>query len=217
MRPPFPEVIDSSMIATFRSCPRKFELTYMQHWKPKTESIHLVAGKAFAAGLEETRRAYFIEGNDPEAALVRGGRALLASYGDTRCPDDSAKSPERMLGALVFYFQRYGLETEAATPITLPGGIRGIEFSFAEPLSIHHPETGNPIIYSGRSDQIVDFADGVYIEDDKTASQLGSSWSKQWDLRSQFTGYSWAAKYGAMKLNVAGVLVRGVSILKTKY
>ena len=207
-RPPFPEVVDSSMLAAFRSCPRKFELTYLHHWKPKTESIHLVAGKAFAAGLEETRRAFFIEGDDPEAAIARGGRVLLRSYGDTICPDDSAKSPERMLGALVFYFQRYGLETETAVPITLPGGHRGIEFSFAEPLSIRHPETGNPIIYSGRSDQIVDFADGIYIEDDKTASQLGASWSKQWDLRSQFTGYTWAAKYGAMRLPVQGVIAR---------
>jgi len=38
-------------------------------------------------------------------------------------------------------------------------------------------------------DMIVDFAGGRYGEDDKTTSSLGASWAKQWDMRSQFTGY----------------------------
>ena len=53
------------------------------------------------------------------------------------------------------------------------------------------------------------------MEDDKTASQLGASWSRQWDLRSQFTGYTWAARSAG--ISVQGVLIRGISILKTKY
>ena len=52
-------------------------------------------------------------------------------------------------------------------------------------------------------------------EDDKTTSQLGASWPRQWDMRSQFTGYVWGAKRAGIKLD--GFLVRGVSILKTKY
>ena len=52
-------------------------------------------------------------------------------------------------------------------------------------------------------------------EDDKTTSQLGASWPRQWDLRSQFTGYVWGAARAGIKLD--GFLVRGVSILKTKY
>jgi hypothetical protein len=94
-------------------------------------------------------------------------------------------------------------------------GRYGIEFSFAQPLPYKHPVSGDPIIYAGRSDMVCDYAEGLYIEDDKTASQLGASWSKQWDLRSQFTGYCWAAREAGLSVN--GVLVRGVSILKTKY
>jgi hypothetical protein len=62
---------------------------------------------------------------------------------------------------------------------------------------------------------ICDFAEGIYVEDDKTATQLGDSWTRQWELRSQFTGYCWAAREAGISVN--GVLVRGVSILKTKY
>jgi hypothetical protein len=97
----------------------------------------------------------------------------------------------------------------------LPSGQRAIEFSFAEPIDASHPETGDPLIYCGRMDQICEFAGGYFGFDDKTTSQLGASWPKQWDLRSQFTGYVWGAAKMGFHLN--GFLVRGVSILKTKY
>jgi hypothetical protein len=211
----FPHVIDSTILAAARSCGRKVQLEYLEHWKPFAESVHLVAGAAYAKGLEVARRAFYVEGASPEVAVARGGEALLTSYGSFECPPDSAKSAQRTLGALVFYFDSYPLGQDRAIPIQLPGGGVGIEFSFAEPLDYLHPETGDPILYAGRMDMLVTY-DGMTLgEDDKTASQLGASWPRQWDLRSQFTGYCWGAAKASIKLD--GFLVRGVSILKTKY
>jgi hypothetical protein len=170
---------------------------------------------AYAHGLEAARRAFFEKGESVSAAEARGAEALMEAYGSFDCPEDSPKSLERMLGALVFYFDNYPLDKDHAVPIHWSDGRRGIEFSFAEPLSIFHPETGDPILYTGRADMIADFAGAVYIFDDKTASQLGASWSKQWEHRSQFTGYVWAAQKAG--INARGTIVRGVSILKTKY
>ena len=240
LRPPFPRVLDSSLIAAFRSCPYKARLDFFEHWKPKTQSVHLVAGAAYAKGLEIARTAYYLgEYNWPHVerlddgtthvtwehemrepgnsadSIACGLRALLASYGDFQAPADSAKSIERTAGAFEYYFTQYPLATDKAVPITLPGGRRGIEFSFAEPIDATHPETGDPLLYVGRMDMIAEFAGAIFGEDDKTTSQLGASWPKQWDLRSQFTGYCWGA--GRANLPLAGFLVRGVSILKTKY
>ena len=243
-RPPFPSEINASLIAAFRSCPYKAFLDFFAHWKPKTSSVHLHAGASFAKALEVARTAFYVgeyhiptvtvsadaEGKqvlnvewavetrwpgDAAMSVQAGLQAMIASYGDFECPADSAKSLQRMCGAYEFYFDQYPLETDAASPITLPSGKRGIEFSFAEPIDDTHPETGDPLIYVGRMDMIVDFAGGVYGEDDKTTSQLGASWGKQWDLRSQFTGYCWGAQQVGFPLT--GFLVRGVSILKTKY
>jgi hypothetical protein len=55
----------------------------------------------------------------------------------------------------------------------------------------------------------------VLVEDEKTASQLGASWGRNWNLDSQFTGYCWGARQ--FGIPVAGALIRGISILKTKY
>lgn len=214
-KPFFPIAIDSTTIAAFRSCPQRAFRQYIQHWKPSGESVHLVAGGAFADGVEKARRAFYEDGLDAETSVAIGLRSLIERYGSFECPPESGKSLERTAGALEFYFENYPLGGDGAVPITFSDGRRGIEFSFAQPLPINHPVTGDPILYTGRSDMIAEAFGGVYIYDEKTTSSLGASWSKQWDLRSQFTGYCWAAKQ--FDLKPSGVCVRGVSILKTKY
>ncbi len=211
----FPHTFDSTMLGAFRSCPQKMFRTYVEHWKPKSESVHLIAGGAFAKGIEVARQAYYIHDHNQEDSIAMGMQALLEAYGDFDPPADSAKSPTRMAGALEFYFENYPLDAASAVPLTFPDGRKAIEFSFAEPLEIMHPVTGDPILYTGRCDMIADFCGGQYTVDEKTTSQLGASWPKQWEMRSQFTGYQWAANRAG--LNVQGTLVRGVSILKTKY
>lgn len=227
----FPEILDSSMLGTYKACAEKFRLEYIMHWKPKASSVHLHAGASFAKGLEVARKAFYTgeivgfvngkwasiqrEPQDAETSIALGLQALLAHYGDYECPPDSAKSAERMAGAFEFYFDNYPLSHEDAYPIITPGGTRAIEYSFAHPLPILHPVTGNPLLYVGRMDAIIQYAGGSYICDEKTATQLGASWSRQWDLRSQFTGYAWGCRQGGIE--VEGAIVRGVSILKTKY
>ena len=214
-RPPFPAVLDSTTMAAFKSCPQKAYLEFMQHWKLRDQSVHLHAGAAYATGIEKARVAYYIDGRSPEDSLAIGLKALLTAYGDFECPPESAKSAERTAGALEYYFSQYRLGEDKAIPMTLPGGKRGIEFSFLEPLDLAHPVTGDPLLYSGRMDMMCEY-EGMHLgEDDKTTSQLGASWPRQWDLRSQFTGYVWGAARAGIKLD--GFLVRGVSILKTKY
>lgn len=215
MKPYFPSVIDSSMLATYKSCPTKFFYNYILELKPRELSVHLHAGKSFARGLEVARRAFYEDGQSTEVAESLGLGALLEAYGDFQCPADSAKSAERTAGAYEYYFSNYPLNEEDSPPITMAGGRRGIEFTFAHPLPILHPITGDPLLYSGAMDAILSFAGGTYICDEKTTTQLGSSWSRQWDLRSQFTAYCWGAHEAGIKVD--GALVRGVSILKTKY
>lgn len=211
----FPNTVDSTILSAFRSCRQKAMLQYVNHWKPIAQSVHLVAGGAFASGIEAARNVFYVEGGSSDDAQGAGLAALIRHYGDFECPAESSKSLERMCGALEFYFDAYPLGADGATPITLANGRRGIEFSFAEPLPVLHPVTGDPILYTGRSDMIAERAGGVYVYDEKTTSALGGSWARQWEMRGQFTGYMWAAREQGVK--TSGAIVRGVSILKTKY
>lgn len=231
-RPPFPTVIDSSLIAAFRACPTQALYTYFQHWKPRGVSVHLHAGKAFAAGCEAARLAYYLgqyrmpDGNGgltvveratglENEAIACGLQVLLHEYGDYECPPDSAKSAERMAGAFMYFFDNFRMSQDKAVPVLLPSGSRGIEVGFTQPLDFAHPETGEPLLFTGRLDMLTEYAGQLFGEDDKTTSQLGASWSRQWELRSQFIAYSWGVR--KLGYELAGFLVRGVSILKTKY
>lgn len=217
-RPPFPEIIDSSMRSDFVACPRMCELKNILHWKPKEPNVHLTAGAAYARGLEVARRAFYADHRPPKEAIALGLGALMEAYGDFECPPDSAKSLDRMLGALEYYFHAFPFEADYAHPHTFEGHdgpIIGVEFNFAEPIDVTHPVTGQPLIYTGRLDAVMDFAAGVFPLDDKTTSGIGPKWSQQWDLRSQFTAYVW----GVMKagIEVSGFMVRGLGILKNRY
>jgi hypothetical protein len=220
----FPEVVDATLLHTIKACEGLAFRTSIQHWKPKGESVHLLAGRAFASGLEEGRKAFWEEGLDAEDAEARGFLRLMEIYGDYIPPEmgsGSNKTLDRMLGALEFYWDEFPLDRDQQNPqcdgrpIELASGKRCIEFSFAEPLDLMHPETGEPLIYCGRADMIATWAGGTYVWDDKTTSSLGGSWAQQWDLRSQFSGYAWAARKAGIKVD--GVIANGVSILKTKY
>jgi hypothetical protein len=214
--PRFPQVLDATMLSAMR-CPRKFYLAHVCRYTPaqhdgNSKSIHLIAGAAYAKGLEVARLAYMHQ-RDPEACLELGAAALIEEYGDAD-PGEEAKTCDRMVGALEYYLSEYPLDSDPAR-ISIIAGVPAVEWRFALPLPFNHPETGEPLLYAGRTDAIMDFAGARYAEDDKTTKQLGAKWANQWELRSQFMGYAWAGR--ELGLGLQGTLVRGVSILKTKY
>ena len=215
-RPDFPMTLDNTMRASFMACPQMYFRTYFQHWKPIVESVDLVAGKAFAAGIEEVRKEFHERKNkDQDDCIAVGVQRLITEYGDFETPAGHVKTLDRMIGALDEYFRNYGFATDHIQP-HFHDGKPAVEFSFAIPIpNTAHPVTGEPIIYTGRFDMLGVYNGALFVVDEKTTKQLGNSWLKSWTMASQFTGYCWAAKeYG---YPVAGAIVRGISILKTKY
>lgn len=213
----FPKVIDSTMIAAFRACPKKFWWNYIRRIEPQGFNIHLHAGQSFAAGMNAARLAFYVKGFSTDDSIIEGVQALAKHWGtEFEAPEGENKSLDRMMLAVVEYFHEYPLETDIIKPLKLAEGKIATEVTFALPLEqTAHPATGDPILYAGRFDMIGEREGVLFIVDEKTTSQLGPTWPNQWTLRSQFTGYAWGAKsYG---YPVAGAIIRGISILKEKY
>lgn len=212
----FPSVIDNSMREAFTACPMKFFRGYVQNLTMPQISVHLHAGAAYAKGLEVMRGAFYDDGLSELDALTKGAEALIHAYGDFQPPPDSPKTVDRMVGALEYYTSQYPLDTDYIKPYKAGAEKSALEFTFGIPLPLRHPDTGEAIIYAGRFDMmgVMNNRD-LIVYDDKTATQLGSSWAKKWHINSQFTGYAWAAKQ--FGFDIRAVVVRGVSILKTQY
>ena len=211
MTPSFPHVIDNSMRAEFVSCPHAFFRRYVEGWSRTGRSIHLHFGGAFAEGLAAYRLAFYGDGRSLDDSLAAGMAAIVAAWGDYEPRDDETKTLERCVGALESTVAQYPPITDHVQPL-LSAGRPAVEFDFALPLPISHPESGEPLLYSGRFDMLAKLGDSIYVEDDKTTSQLGPQWAKNWRLRSQFTGYVWGAR--AYGYEAQGAIIRGISILK---
>ena len=214
----FPTVIDNSMRSAFVMCPMKYWLQYRQHLQPAKTNPDLFAGGCFAKGIEMARRAFYEEKLSEEASINAGAVAFINEWGLEYDPDSdyTPKTFDATLGAYLDYFREYPMGMDTIQPYINAEGRAGVEFSFAIPIpDVTHPITGEPILWAGRFDMLGEREGSLFVVDEKTTKQLGATWLNQWDLRSQFTGYCWAAKeYG---LPVAGAIVRGVRILKARY
>ena len=210
----FPTVIDNTMISCYRGCERKFWLEFIYGLRPVRPSIHLHAGGVYARGLEDLRKAYYGDGVPLSDALQAAFTGATEEWGDKQWPTDSVKSFPRIIEAIVAYSQEYPLDTDILKPHMTALG-PSVEFTFAIPIpDTAHPITGEPLLYGGRFDMLANYRDEMLVvHDDKTCSALGAQWAKQWRLRSQFTGYMWAARmYG---FDVTATTVRGCALLRS--
>lgn len=205
-----PAVIDSTMLVTWRACPRKFFLSFCHNLAPAGQSVDLLFGGAVAKSLEVARKAFFVEGLSAQHAQAAGINAALAFYGDFIPPEKKmAKSWEGLLLCMDGYFRQWPLATDPLKPYK-----NAIEFSFCLPMHALHP-SGQPWMYAGRFDMIGEI-DGLLhgVDDKTTGASFSPSWSEGWALRNQFLGYTWGAQQ--YDLPVERMLVRGMSVLKTK-
>lgn len=219
----FPSFVDNTMLVAWRSCKRKHFWSTIHELSPTARSIHLVAGAAIAAGLEAARKRVFLSGNP---SLVSHSQILEAAYpafvlewGDFTAPDGHAKSFVNTFCALDHYLREFPPATDVIQPHIRPDGTPAVEYRFAIPLDIAHPETSEPIFYAGRFDMI-----GLYqlpsgavpcIVDEKSTGSFGIGWSDQWDMRGQFLGYLWALRQQGWR--IAHAAVRGIAIQKTQF
>jgi len=215
LNPTFPSLIDSTILSSYLACPRQFYWAWINRLTVSQKSIHLHAGGAFAAAIETFRLSFYGAGSDYDTAMRDAIERFIKEWGDFPLMEDDNKSFYNMLGAINSYFTTYPPATDYVKPY-MANGKPAVEFSFAIPTSVLHPETGEPILYGGRCDMIGDMNGTLMIVDEKTTSQLGNSWSKKWQMRGQFAGYVMAARRLG-NLPVAGAMIRGVSILKAGY
>ena len=205
-----PQVIDNTMRTTFVSCPRKFYWEFIRKIGPSKTSIHLHFGACFAAGLETARLAFYEAGKSEADALHEGLLRILSEWGDYEPDERGNKNLPTCLLALEAYVEAHPFADDPIQPYITQNGKPAVEFTFAIPLDILHPG-GEAFLYAGRFDMLGIYNNQLFVVDEKTTSQLGPSWMNSWDLRSQFTGYCWAAR--EHNLPVVGAVARGTCIL----
>lgn len=216
----FPHVIDSTIRNEFVSCMTKGYYSFVRNLGGKGASIDLIAGGAFARGLEVVRKLHWGSGKPFPEALEAGMAEALAEYtkelGPAGIPEGKEKKgPDRVIQAMDAYFERWPITTDHIQPMMDSEGQPMAEYTFSVPLPFAHPQTGDPLVYAGRFDLVGLYMGQVVGLDEKTTSQLGETWNAKWNLRGQFTGYCWAMRQ--FKIPAVGMIVRGISFLSKSF
>lgn len=219
--PDFPETLDDTMVSAFRSCPMYWYYGYLRNLRPVEgkDAIDLVAGGAYAAGLEYARKQFFGGSELSRSEIIHQAQLVaIRHWGDAPLYADKPKALPNVLLAIESYFHHWGIHTDPLQPVMFEGKdgkpAPAVEFSFALPIGVDHPVTGQPILYTGKLDMLTLRNGGIWIMDDKTCSGFGPTWLNSWDMRSQFTGYTWAAQESG--LSPVGVILRGCAFLPTR-
>ena len=215
--PRFPNNLDSTMMAAFDSCEQKFYQEYCLRLAPHATSPDLHAGGAFAYGCEVMRKAIYIDKLPYLQSLTAAVNAFTLFWGMVEDPVDerNPKTFANSLGALWDYFNVYKPDDDPIQPVVGENSMPAVEFSFAIPMRVAHPETGDPILYAGRFDMLGVYNGMVCVLDEKTTKSLSTNWATQWAMRGQFMGYCFAAQQYGYDCSTA--VVRGIAIQKTQY
>ena len=211
-------VFDSVSLGLLKTCPRKYELTMVENWQPKTRSHHLDFGIMYHSGIERYLKmmaehspdtGVSVEDWHEDAIRVVIRQALIESVSYTPGLDRKTGQPKtdktrfNLIRSLVWYFENYGLR-DPCKPVLLSSGKPAVELSFRFDI-------GRDLMLSGHLDQIVFFGDDIYVLDHKTTSSTVTGASKRY----YFAGFKPDNQMSLYSLGasvVFGAPVRGVLI-----
>ena len=213
----FPKSVDSTMLTTFDSCPTKFFQEFVLRRVPIGRSIDLHAGGCMAEAFDLIRSWYYTNTYSLEECYQKAFVVFVRKWGWLDPPLMNYKDFYNSWAAVMAYFEQYPPEYDYFQPVRKEDGTPATEFRFAIPMDVSHPDTGDPLLFSGRADLLCqpDNDPRVYVMDEKTTKTMGPQWAYQWPMRGQFYGYTKAAReYG---YNCVGAVVRGIAIQQTQF
>jgi len=112
--------------------------------------------------------------------------------------DHNLKNRETLIRSIVWYLEQF--KDDAALPVKLADGKPAVELSFSLPVD-------NDIIFVGHLDRLANYADNLYIQDQKTTgTTLSPRYFEQYSPDTQMSLYTFAGSA------VFGIPVKGVMI-----
>ena len=208
---PFLQTIwDATSLGTLKECPRKYFLSIVQGWQPKTSAVALSFGVLLHECLENFYRRE-VEGMEREQNIRQTIRECVASpiREEIDAAGDSVRNMKSLVVTLIDYLDFYA--GEPAKTLIMKDGTVGVELHFQFETGLR-ATSGEVFSISGNIDRIVEMPTGIFILDHKTTSMpLSQYYFNQYDLDNQMTVYAIAGDvvYGTQ---VRGVLIDGIKV-----
>lgn len=123
--------------------------------------------------------------------------------------DDNYKNRYTLIRTVVWYLEQFA--DDPAKTVILANGKPAVELSFRFNLPINRPD-GEPYLYSGHMDRLVEFMGETYVLDRKTTKgQIYSDYFDKFNPHNQMSGYTTAGKI-VLHEPVRGVLIDAAQV-----
>lgn len=196
------DILDSTKIKAFQSCPRQFFFKYILGWQSDTPNIHLAFGSAWHIALEYLH-THGMSDSHVEKAFLAFQKIFNEEFPQQMLSDQHrAKNEENALRALQEYAKTYRHD-EMEVLFTETAGTVPIR----EDRVLHW-----------KSDLIFEDHRGeIWSLEHKTTGRGGSSWKNRWKLDFQVSAYAYAlsALFSDRIEDVAGVKINGAILRKS--
>lgn len=186
--PNLPRVYDNTMLKILKECGYKHLLRTITGLREKKVHPRLRFGIEYHKTLEhyEYLKAggmSVLEAND--AACLAAMKRMVGFTSD-----DNSRTTLTLVRAVTWYVTKFA--SDPMKTYIRPNGKPAVELSFRVELPLLNPD-GNPYLYCGHMDRVVEFDNGLYVDEYKTTgSALNERYFNQFSPDGQVSGY----KYG---------------------
>lgn len=206
---------DSTSIGALKKCPRFYELSIVQGWAPRQESVHLRFGLLYHGALERYHH-FKAQGETHSVSMRRVVRWVLeetwdAELGRPWFSDDPNKNRGTLLRTVVWYLLQFG-EADPFQTIILATGKPAVELSFRLELNYSSHLSGEAFQLCGHLDRVVTFQDQAYVVDAKTTKHtLDDKYFSQFSPDNQFSCYTFGGKI-VYSVPIQGLIVDAAQV-----
>lgn len=204
---------DSTTIRAFKKCPRYYQLTMLEGWRPKHTSAALHFGTFMHRGMEVFDKA-IVAGKTKDEALRDALRNVLILSEGLLPNTDDKRSREALARAIVWYPEAYDTaQIKTLTVLNSAGEAKAaVELSFRIVLPFK-TDSGHSLFLCGHIDRLGEFVGTEFVLDRKsTASGIGPDYFTKFQNDAQMIGYYIAAKLIFSK-KIQGVIIDAAYLL----
>ena len=171
-------IIDSSKLGTFMTCPRKYFYNYILHWSKVEPSIHLEFGTSWHYAKEHILRHGTSPATQAEAMALFTDH-FRKSFSEEQDFNLAPKNPAFAKEALTSYCKQFATRNSEME-------VLATEIAGKVPIS-------DDFAISFKIDAIIQDKFGIWVMDHKTGSRDSGSTDDAWALSTQMGTYVYAA------------------------
>lgn len=222
---------DSTSLSWLKTCPRLYQYSMIENWRPKHPGPHLFFGLIFAEVCQGYQKSVFqgITHDDAVFDMVKHAHSRSWDWDS----DDKYKNKYTLVEAVITYLDQW--QDDPAKTVKLTDGTPAVELSFKFQLD-WGPQAGfdkgkttiqatdgefevateQPYILCGHLDRIVEFNGVLMVMDQKTTkTTLAPRYFDQYHPNNQMTLYTLAAGV-IYDQPIKGVIIDGLQVLLTE-